>query len=138
MDITKQDLRCREILFLINYSNDFICPKCNYKEFYVGSNFELICKNCAFKCEATRNTIFHNTRIGLHKYFKICVEYKKNDYCINYKVLTEKYNLSVKTAYRIIGKLKRNKTLVDEISAKYALKDSTLNKEVNLIKYLNT
>lgn len=134
MDMSKQELRCRKILFIINYSIDLICPKCNNQVFYVGSKYELICKKCAFKREVTRNTFFHNTRIGLSKYFEICYRYKNNDYKIHYKDLTKNYKLSTKTAYRIKNTLKNNIAFIDKISAKYVLKNSVLNNQIKRTK----
>ena len=132
--MTDSDLRCRKILFLVCFTNDFICPKCDSREFYVGSKFELICRDCVFKSEATRNTMFHDTRIGLNKFFEICMEYKRNGYEITCKVLKSKYNLSEKTGYRIIGKLKNNQTFIDKISDKYYIEDSILENKIKRIK----
>ncbi len=133
--MTNSDLRCRKILFLICFPNEFICPKCRSREFYIGGKWEMICKDCTFKCEATRNTMFHDTRIGLRKFFDICVEYKKNGFQITCKVIKDKYKLSEKTGYRIIEKLNNNQGLIDKIYDKDKLKDSDLDKQVRLLKY---
>ena len=132
----KEDLRCRKILFLVRFNDDFLCPKCNCIEFYIGSNFELICKDCSFKNEVTRNTIFHNTRIGLDKYFKICIEYKKMNYQLTCNYLKKKYDISEKTSYRILKKLKNNKELINKIYTYYNYKEPQLNRDIAFMKRL--
>lgn len=139
MKIVKKDLRCRKILFIVNFNNDFLCPKCNRIEFWIGCNFELICKDCSFKSEVTRNTIFHDTRIGLDKYFTICIEYKKMNYQLTCNYLSKKYKISEKTSYKILKKLNNNILLINKISSYYGSKDVILNKELNrFIKLLKS
>lgn len=106
--------KCQSILSFIN-DNDFNCLSCNSIEFYKGKDFVKICKNCKRKTFITQNTVFHNVRFGIVKSFKIVIDFYNSNYNLKSIEVSKKYNISQKTAYLFLNKIRNNKEFVDKL-----------------------
>jgi len=106
--------KCQSRLSFIN-NNNFNCLSCNSIEFYEGKDFVKICKKCKRKTFITQNTVFHNVRFGLVKSFKIVIDFCNSDYNLKSIEVSKKYNISQKTAYLFLDKIRNNKEFVKSL-----------------------
>jgi len=63
---------CHEFLFRTRWPNEFVCPKCGGKEYWLISTRGLYkCSDCRHQVSLTAGTIFHKTRTPLLKWFML-------------------------------------------------------------------
>ena len=108
--------KCKKHLF-INNSEKFICHKCNGVDFYNGFEFAKICKSCKSKTYITQNTIFHNVRFGLIKAFEITIDCYNSNYNLKCIEVSKNYNITQKTAWVFLNKIRNNKEFIDVLFA---------------------
>jgi hypothetical protein len=116
MNITKFNTpeKCKKILNLISIK-DFFCFKCGCTVYYNGIEYERICKKCKSKISITRNTIFHNLRFGIEKAFEIAQEYHNSEYTLTSRFVAKKYNITQKTSWNYLKKIKENKVFTEDL-----------------------
>lgn len=108
--------KCKHHLF-INNSEKFICHKCNGINFYKSIDFTKICKSCKSKTYITHNTIFHNVRFGIVKAFEITIDYYNSSYNLKSIEVSKKYNITQKTAWHFLNKIRNNKEFIELLFA---------------------
>jgi hypothetical protein len=127
--------KCKKILMLISYK-DFICYKCGCKESYEGIEYQRICKQCKSKISITRNTIFHNLRFGIEKAFGIAQEYYSSEYTLSSGFVAKKYNITQKTSWNFLKKIKENKDFIEELFSKMKKTKVKIDAEFDFIERL--
>ena len=135
MNSTNNKNRVLDTLFVMNDS-DFICHNCNSLLFNLGEDYVKICKICKTKTSITKNTIFDNVRFGLLKAFDIAIEYYNSNYSITSVDISNKYNISQKTAWGYLNKIKENKEFIYKLIEYNSKKESEIQNMVKLKKYL--
>ena len=105
--------KCKKLL--LNIDAVFICYKCGQNEYYEGKEFEKICKSCKSKTSVTRNTLFHNLRFGIVEAFAIAQEFRNSEYTLSSGFVTKKYNITQKTSWNYLKKLKENKNFIEGV-----------------------
>lgn len=108
--------KCKKHLF-INNSENFICHKCNGTSFYKNIEFTKICKSCKSKTYITQNTIFHNVRFGIVKAFEITIDCYNSNYNLKSIEVSKKYNITQKTAWHFLNKIRNNKQFIEVLFA---------------------
>lgn len=89
---------CREYLYQIRWTDGFICPRCDHKEFWNLPKGMYRCKKCRFRASVTAGTIFQDTRIPLRLWFRAM-----------WQVVSQKHGISALGLQQILG-LKRYET----------------------------
>ncbi len=108
--------KCKHHLF-INNSEKFICHKCNGINFYKSIDYTKVCKSCKSKTYITQNTIFHNVRFGIVKAFEITIDCYTSSYNLKSTEISNKYNITQKTAWHFLNKIKNNKQFIEFLFA---------------------
>ena len=68
-DMFPNEATCREYLSMIRWSEGFVCPSCDSKEYWQTTDKLYICKNCDNRTSLTAGTIFQNTHKPLRLWF---------------------------------------------------------------------
>lgn len=106
--IFRNDLNCLKFLFINNQIES--CDSCGKTEFYRGADFTesfvKVCKSCKKKINPKKNTLFENVRFGLVTAFHIYIEAKLNMKDISSVNIAERYNVTQKTAWKFLNKIK--------------------------------
>ena len=129
-------IQCKKVLFELKLNlksrNELICYKCGSDDLSsYKKNYIFRCKKCKSKISVTYDTIFHDVRFGLLKAFRIVLEYHEFNYSLSSIKIAKKYNITQKTAWKFLDKIKKNKTEVNKfISRKNELEN---NPKVNKI-----
>ena len=101
------DENCLKFLLVNNQIER--CDSCGNEEFYQGSDFIKtyikICKSCKMKISPKKNTLFENVRFGLVTAFHIYLETKLNTEKIRSVDISERYNITQKTAWEFLNKI---------------------------------
>ena len=61
---------CREYLEALRWPQGFICPRCQAREYWMGSRSRKICVGCGYQATVTAGTIFERTRMPLMLWFR--------------------------------------------------------------------
>ena len=61
---------CREYLEALRWPQGFICPRCQAREYWMGSRGRKICSGCGYQATVTAGTIFERTRMPLVLWFR--------------------------------------------------------------------
>ena len=61
---------CREYLEDLRWPQGFICPRCQTREYWLGSRGRKICVGCGYQATVTAGTIFERTRMPLMLWFR--------------------------------------------------------------------
>ena len=61
---------CREYLEALRWPQGFVCPRCQAREYWMGSRSRRICVGCAYQATVTAGTIFERTRMPLTLWFR--------------------------------------------------------------------
>jgi transposase-like protein len=61
---------CREYLEALRWPQGFICPRCQDREYWIGSRGRKICVGCGYQATVTAGTIFERTRMPLILWFR--------------------------------------------------------------------
>ncbi|HDR14712.1 MAG TPA: IS1595 family transposase [Desulfobacteraceae bacterium] len=61
---------CREYLAALRWPEGFICPRCQAREYWMGSRSRTICTGCGYQATVTAGTIFERTRMPLTLWFR--------------------------------------------------------------------
>lgn len=83
---------CKEYLYQMRWPNGFICPHCNYREYWMRENGQYQCKSCRFRISVTAGTIFQDTRIPLQVWFRAI-----------WQVVSQKHGISALGLQQILG-----------------------------------
>lgn len=130
------DINCLKFLYINNQIKT--CDSCEGVEFYrvrdFENSFKIICKTCKKKISPTKNTLFDNVRFGLVKAFHIYIEVKLNKKNISSVEIANRYNLTQKTAWKFLSKIK-NSTIKYPVET--YLKEEILENEVKLLTYIS-
>ena len=137
------EIKCKKFLYSLS-AFDFICGKCqNKNEPYYSKDFTInyirICKNCKSKISATKNTIFHKVKFTLVKAFFIVIDVYLSGFKITSIEISKRYDITQKTAWLFIKKIKCNKDFVESIFDKRKEKKIKKKDEeiIKLYDYLN-
>lgn len=101
------DKKCWDYLVKRRWSNGFICPKCQCKQFsYITTRKLFQCTNCRHQCSVTAGTVFHKTRTSLQLLFWLLyfIAYNKNGQSA--LDLTRKLKISYKVAWTMTQKIR--------------------------------
>lgn len=61
---------CRDHLFRIRWPDGFVCPRCGgLKYSHISTRHLYQCRSCDYQVSVTAGTVFHKTRVPLHKWF---------------------------------------------------------------------
>ena len=59
---------CFDYFFNVRWPTGFECPKCGHNEYYQIVRRKLFqCKKCSYQASVTAGTVFHRTKLSLHK-----------------------------------------------------------------------
>ena len=61
---------CRKYLEALRWPRGFICPRCQAREYWMGSRSRKICVGCGYQATVTAGTIFERTRMPLMLWFR--------------------------------------------------------------------
>lgn len=61
---------CRQYLCKIRWPEVFSCPRCNHRKAWITKRGLYRCANCDFMVSVTAGTIFHDSRLPLHLWFR--------------------------------------------------------------------
>ena len=61
---------CREYLEPLRWPRGFVCPRCQAREYWMGSRSRKICIGCGYQATVTAGTIFERTRMPLMLWFR--------------------------------------------------------------------
>jgi len=61
---------CREYLEALRWPRGFVCPRCQAREYWMGSRSRKICIGCGYQATVTAGTIFERTRMPLMLWFR--------------------------------------------------------------------
>jgi transposase-like protein len=61
---------CREYLEALRWPRGFACPRCQAREYWMGSRSRKICIGCGYQATVTAGTIFERTRMPLMLWFR--------------------------------------------------------------------
>ena len=61
---------CQEYLEALRWPQGFVCPRCQAREYWMGSRRRRICVGCGYQATVTAGTIFERTRMPLTLWFR--------------------------------------------------------------------
>ena len=64
------DDKCFSYLYKTRWKHGFRCPKCNGDEKWVVGKYKYKCKSCGYQTTVLSGTIFQDTHLPLHEWFK--------------------------------------------------------------------
>lgn len=137
MENSKSELLSKKILFFtfFNESNESkVCYKCEIDDFYINSDYLLICKNCKSKQTVYRNTFFHNNKIGLTKTIEISIEYYLSNFKLTTVYVSKEYKISQKSASKLLIEIRKDISISRRINKVSKINDSTLEKRISKLK----
>lgn len=67
----QNDRDCWDYLFKMRWSDGFLCPKCNGRNYYLNKRSLAECKKCGHQTSVTAGTIFQGTRKPLLLWFHV-------------------------------------------------------------------
>ncbi len=67
---------CQEYLYQMRWPSGFICPHCNYREYWLRENGQYQCKSCRFRISATTGTMAVGVK-KLHPQYVVVVVVKR-------------------------------------------------------------
>ncbi len=98
---------CLAFIENIRWGKTPVCPHCGSRR---TSRFKHEnrhhCNACNVSFSATVNTIFHNTRIPLHKWFATLALLLESQYHLSARKLAAEINVNKNTAWQMLARLK--------------------------------
>lgn len=134
MKNSKSELLTKKILFVTFFNESKVCYKCEMDDFYINSDYFLICKNCKSKQTVYRNTFFHNNKIGLTKTIEISIEYYLSNFKLTTVYVSKKYKISQKSASKLLIEIRKDISISRNINEVSKINNSTLEKRISLLK----
>ena len=89
---------CREYICQLRWPEGFICPRCDHRKAWIMRRQHRWCSHCKFQVSVTAGTIFQDSRIPLHIWFRAI-----------WHIVSQKQGISAKGLQRVLG-LKRYET----------------------------
>jgi transposase-like protein len=84
---------CREYLYQLRWPEGFICPRCGHRKAWVMQRRQLLwCSHCNLQVSVTAGTIFQDSRIPLHIWFRAM-----------WQIISQKQGISAMGLQRILG-----------------------------------
>jgi len=100
--------KCREHLERARWPSGFICPECNFKEYYTvwHKNLKTFqCKNCRKQTTLTAATIFEHTKLPISKWFQTMFFMTQSKNNISALELVRMTDVCYRTAWRLKHKI---------------------------------
>ncbi|MBT9167768.1 MAG: hypothetical protein DDT19_01109 [Syntrophomonadaceae bacterium] len=101
---------CQDHLFKLKWKNGFCCEKCGHDAFYETKTRKLHlceCKKCRYQSTVTVGTVMEKTRTDLTKWFLASYLIAHDKRGISAHKLSEEIEVSYKTAWLILHKIRR-------------------------------
>ncbi len=83
---------CRKYLGQIRWPDGFICPRCNYRKFWMTNRGQFRCGQCDSQISVTAGTIFQDSRIPLQVWFEAI-----------WHLVSQKHGANAKGLQRVLG-----------------------------------
>jgi transposase-like protein len=102
---TKED--CTHFIEKVRWRNRPTCPYCDSQRITpMKKEFRYHCNVCNVSFSVTVNTLFHNTKIPLQKWFAAIDIFLQGEKQISVRKLAEVINVNKNTAWTMLSKLK--------------------------------
>lgn len=99
---------CLQAIEKVRWPKGFICPRCNHDDGYRLRERRVIeCAVCKHQTSITAGTIFHKTKVPLLKWFWAMFLITGDKGGVSALRLAKQLNINLKTAWRIMHKLRR-------------------------------
>lgn len=106
--VYRKEEDCLQAIQKIRWPNGFQCPECGHDDGYRLHNRRVIeCVVCKRQTYITAGTIFHRTRISLLKWFWAMFLIAQDKGGVSALRLAKHLNVNLKTAWRMLHKLRR-------------------------------
>jgi transposase-like protein len=111
--------QCRQHLFSVRWSEGFVCPKCENKEYFdIKSRNLYQCKKCNHQVSVTAGTIMDKTRTPLVKWFLAIYYMSEDKRGISALSLMSRIGVAYQTSWSMCNKIRHAMKLREE---KYTL-----------------
>jgi len=101
------DKSCRDFLYKLRWSNDFICPQCKISsEPWYQTQNRLVCPNCHHQTTVTAGTIFDKTRTPLTTWLEVAWHITTAKNGMSAKTIEQTSAISYRTAWTILQRFR--------------------------------
>lgn len=107
---------CADYLFFVKWPNGFVCPRCEYRDYYQIASRRLPlyeCRYCHHQTSLTVGTVMEGSRTTLRKWFVALFLVSQISCGINAVELSRQIHVTYKTAWLILHKIRKTMSDAD-------------------------